>query len=50
MLDVEKKINTQQTNSWSPELHIEIRTVTLWKLILIQLITRISQSKITTKI
>jgi len=34
MLNVEKKINCKQTSPWSPELHITIRTVTLWKLTL----------------
>ena len=45
MLNAEKKINCKQTSPWSPELHIAIRTVTLWKLTLTQLKTKISQHK-----
>ena len=45
MLNAEKKINCKQTSPWSPELHIAIRTVTLWKLTLTQLKTKVSQHK-----
>ena len=45
MLNAENKINFQQTSSWSPELHITIRKVTLWKLTQTQLKTKISQQK-----
>ena len=45
MLNAEKKINWKQTSPWSPELHIAIQTVTLWKLTLTQLKTKISQHK-----
>ena len=50
MLNTEKKINTQQTTPWSPELNTAIRTVTLWKLTLTQLKTKISQHKSITTI
>ena len=50
MLNPEKKINSQETSPWSPELHIAIRTVTLWKLTLTQLKTNISQHKTITYI
>ena len=46
VLNIEKKINFQQTSPWSPELQIAIRTVTSWKLTLTQLKTNISQHKI----
>ena len=45
MFNAEKGINCKQTSPWSPELHIAIRTVTLWKLSLTQLKTNISQQK-----
>ena len=45
MLNAEKKGNFQQTSPWPPELHIVIRTITLWKLTLTQLKTKISQQK-----
>ena len=41
----EEKINSQETRPWSPELHIAIRKVTLWKLTLTQLKTNIFQHK-----
>ena len=50
MINAEKKINCKQTSPWSPELHIAIRTVTLWKLTLTQLKTKISQHKNITSI
>ena len=50
MLKVEKRINCKQTSPLSPELHIAIRTVTLWKLTLTQLKTNISQHKNITSI
>ena len=50
MINAEKKINFQQTSPWSPELHIAIRKVTLWKLTLTQLKTNISQHKTITSI
>ena len=50
MLKAEKRINCKQTYPWSPELHIAIRTVTLWKLTLTQLKTNISQHKNITSI
>ena len=50
MLNAEKKINCKQTSPWSPELHITIRTVTLWKLTLTELKTNISQHKNITSI
>ena len=45
MLNAEKRINCKQTSPWSPELHIAIRTVTLWTLTLTQIKTNISQHK-----
>ena len=50
IFNAEKKINSQQTSPWSPELYIEIRTVTLWNLTLTQLKTNISQYKTITSI
>ena len=50
MLNAENKINAQQTTPWSPELNTAIRTVTLWKLTLTQLKTKISQHKSITTI
>ena len=50
MLNTEKKINSQQTSPWSPELRITIRTLILWKLTLTQLKTNISQHKTITSI
>ena len=45
MLNAEYKITSQQIIPWSPELHIAIQTVILWKLTLTQLKTKISQHK-----
>ena len=45
MLNAEKKIQSQKTSPWSPELNNAIRKVTLWKLTLTQLKTKISQHK-----
>ena len=45
MLNAENKIHSQERSPWSPELHIAIRKVTLWKLTLTQLKTNISQHK-----
>ena len=50
ILNAENKINSQQTSPLSPELYIEIRTVTLWNLTLTQLKTNISQYKTITSI
>ena len=50
MLNTEKKINSQQTSPWSPELRITIRTLILWKLTLTQIKTNISQHKTITSI
>ena len=38
MLQAENKVNVYKHNyHWSPELHIAIKTVTIWKLTLTQL-------------
>ena len=50
MLNAENKINYEQIITWSPELHIAIRTVTLWKLTLTQLKTNILQHQNITSI
>ena len=50
MLNAKSKINSQETSPCSPELHIAIRNVTLWKLTLTQLKTNISQHKTITSI
>ena len=50
MLNAENKINSQETSPWSPEFHIAIRKVTLWKLTLTQLKTNIFQHKPITSI
>ena len=44
MLDAEKKTSQYQHNSlWSPELHIALKTFTIWTLIKTQLTTHVSQ-------
>ena len=49
LIGSEKKLSNQQTRPWSTELHIEIKVVTLWKLILTQARTKISQQRQYTK-